>query len=93
MKAKTTRYIDAAGRIVLPAHIRNQFNLTTGRCVEVEIEDGIIKLKPTDERCTICGKPVSDIAHITICDKFVCDQCAETIAQSYSVTSALGETV
>lgn len=77
---KTIRYIDAQGRIILPAHIRKALNLTEGSCVEVDIEDdGTIKIKPTQERCHICGR--TETPYIRINEKLVCLDCAEAIAE------------
>lgn len=79
--AKTTRYLDAQGRIILPAHIRKALNLTAGKVVEVDLEDdGTIRLTPTDERCAICGAPVNE--HIEIGGKKICKRCARKISRS-----------
>ena len=80
--AKTTRYVDAQGRIILPAHIRKALNLTEGHCVEIEIEDGTIRVRPIEERCSICGQPVTGKSYIKAQDKIICKECANAIKYS-----------
>ena len=79
MATKATRYVDAQGRIILPAHIRKALNLTEGHCVEIEIEDGSIRIRPIEERCSICGKALAD-QFIDMRDKKICPECARIIA-------------
>lgn len=84
MAVKTTRYMDAQGRIIIPTHIRKALNLTAGKCVEVDMDDtGTIRITPTEERCVICGEPVSNKAHITASGKNICASCARAI--SYTI--------
>ena len=80
MATKTTRYIDSTGRIILPVHIRKALNLTEGRCVEIDMDGGIIRVKPIEERCCICGDPVKGkpfVQTITVHGekKYVCGHC------------------
>lgn len=85
MTNKTTRYVDAQGRIILPAHIRRALNLAEGHCIEIELEqDGSIRLRPTEERCCICGKPITGKPHIDHGDKHICRDCALMCAQIMS---------
>lgn len=82
VRTKTTRYIDAQGRIILPAHIRKALNLTEGRCVELDIEeDGSLRLRPTEERCHICGRVTSFIPSMRVHEKIICCECAKEIAE------------
>lgn len=80
MATKTTRYIDSTGRIILPVHIRKALNLTEGRCVEIEMDGGEIRIKPIEERCCICGgivkgKPYTQAITVNGEKKYVCAQC------------------
>lgn len=84
MAVKTTRYMDAQGRIIIPTHIRKALNLTAGKCVEVDMEEGgTIRITPAEERCVICGEPVTDKAHVKVTGKNICESCARAI--SYTI--------
>lgn len=84
---KSLRYLDAQGRIVLPSHIRNGLNLNPGNVVSVELEDGSIKIRPTVERCEVCGKSVEQekCAAIKVDSgtRFVCRKCAYRIVRAF----------
>ena len=87
--AKTTRYMDSLGRINLPMHIRKELNLGTGQVVEVTLDDdGSIRIRPTTERCCICGDAVGADGkpHITLAagpePKLICNECGQAIAQA-----------
>lgn len=89
MTAKSTRYMDNLGRINLPSHIRKALNLGVGQVVEVTLEDdGSIRIRPTKERCCICGDAVGENGkpHITLAagpePKFVCYDCAQETARA-----------
>ena len=74
---KTQRYIDAQGRIVLPAHIREALDLSGGKLVELNLEeDGTIRVRPATERCALCGESVEGRSHLTVHGKNVCALCA-----------------
>lgn len=84
MATKTTRYLDAQGRVILPSHIRKALNLTAGKVVEVDLDrDGTIRITPTEERCVLCGEPVTDKEHIKVAGKNICASCARAI--SYTI--------
>lgn len=82
----TVQYIDQQGRLRVPAHIRNALNLTAGRVVEVTMEDGAVRITPTQERCAICGKALEDAPRITITtgsnQKHVCGDCSRQIREA-----------
>lgn len=82
MTTKAYRIIDAQGRIIIPNHIRQTLNLQTGNHVEVELlEDGAIRIKPADERCTVCGDNLEPGAKTyTMSGRKVCGFCAHGIA-------------
>ncbi|MGN0999729.1 MAG: AbrB/MazE/SpoVT family DNA-binding domain-containing protein [Faecousia sp.] len=85
MKTKTTRQIDAQGRISLPGYIRNEMKLGPGNIVSVEIDDeGVVHIKSAAERCCICDKDMDDAsAKIEIgSDKKICYDCALAIVQA-----------
>lgn len=74
-ETKTTRYLDSQGRIILPAHIRKALNLTEGKSLEVSLEDDdTIRIAPVQERCVICGAPLTG-KYIRYKDKMVCQDC------------------
>jgi AbrB family looped-hinge helix DNA binding protein len=54
------RKIDSLGRVVIPSSIRDRYGLSEGTYVEMSVRDGIIVLTPMQERCPVCGRPVSD---------------------------------
>jgi len=41
--------VSAAGRVVIPAHIRRVLGIGPGTCLEVEVEDGAVLLRPIHE--------------------------------------------
>lgn len=76
---KTTRYLDAQGRVILPLHIRKELNLTKGKVVEVSLEGDTIMIRPTELRCALCGAPIVRQNRMTIHDKPVCAVCCKMI--------------
>lgn len=85
--ARSIRYVDYQGRIILPAHIRKALNLGKGYTVDVSLDDeGCIRIKPVPERCCVCGDAVADKHHTQVetdnGDKFVCYECAQNIARA-----------
>lgn len=80
---KTTR-MDAQGRIILPPHIRKELNLNAGQLVSVSLEGGIIKIIPTEDRCSICGESGDRYAEITVgpSKKRICCNCAQMIVRA-----------
>lgn len=84
MAVKTQRYLDAQGRIILPNHIRKALNLTAGKVVEIDMDsDGSVRIRPTTERCALCGEGLEGVPHTTITvgtgTKHICAACAEQI--------------
>lgn len=84
--AKTTRYLDAQGRIILPAHIRKALNLTAGKVVEVDLDDtGTIRITTSQERCAVCGEGLEGAPHTTIKvgtgTKHICKNCVALIEE------------
>ena len=81
MITKSTRRLDGQGRVILPAHIRKALNLTPESTVTIEMEaDGSIRIRPTAERCCICGegvaeKPYTQTIEIHNETKYVCAYC------------------
>jgi len=51
------RRIDRLGRIVIPSEIRQALALVPGDFITVEIERGVIVLRPGGEPCPTCGVP------------------------------------
>ena len=87
MATKSTRYIDDQGRIVLPHHIRKALNLASGNVVEVALEDdNTIRIRPSTERCCICGGSVENKHHTQISPapnkKLICFDCAQKVAKA-----------
>ena len=78
---KSIRRLDGQGRVILPAHIRNALNLTADSSVSIEMEDdGSIRIRPSEERCCVCGQGIIGIPHnqkITVRGevKYVCRDC------------------
>lgn len=84
MTTKSTRYLDAQGRIILPNHIRKALNLAPGSAVEVDMEDAYtIRIRPADLRCDLCGLRLSEKEGRTITvwsgQKHVCRICEAKI--------------
>lgn len=83
---KTIRYLDQQGRVILPSHIRKALNLSQGTVLEITLnEDNTIRIKPTEERCVICGS-VSKEDYIKAHDKIVCEKCAGMISFVYDTS-------
>ena len=85
MTTKSTRYLDAQGRIILPNHIRKALNLVPGSAVEVDMEDALtIRIRPAEERCELCGEKITkDNQAVTITvwsgKKHICRECVTKI--------------
>lgn len=84
MELKSTRYLDQQGRVIIPSYIRKALALHTGNCVEVTMsDDGTIRVRPTGERCSVCGEVMSKAAVAISTDagtKRICAKCAEQIS-------------
>ena len=82
MAHKYTRNMDDQGRVILPSHIRKSLNLSAGSVVEVDMEDdNTIRIKPTAERCCICGGSIEEKPLELSKDKKICFGCAQRIAK------------
>jgi len=81
MKTKSTRRLDAQGRVILPSHIRKALSLTQNSAVTIDMrEDGTILITPAEDRCCICGEGIAGAPHtktITVRNetKYVCAAC------------------
>jgi transcriptional pleiotropic regulator of transition state genes len=49
------RRLDAMGRIVIPAEIRDALGLAGGDALDISVRDGVVVLAPVGERCPRCG--------------------------------------
>jgi AbrB family looped-hinge helix DNA binding protein len=49
------RRLDAMGRIVIPAEIRDVLGLAGGDALDISIREGVVVLAPVGERCSHCG--------------------------------------
>jgi AbrB family looped-hinge helix DNA binding protein len=54
------RKIDGLGRVLIPSSLRERFGLSEGSYVEMSVRDGMVVLTPMQERCPVCGRPVSE---------------------------------
>lgn len=86
--AKTKRYVDDVGRVLLPNHIRKALNLQKGTALEVDLEEnGTIRIRCVEERCVLCGESVEGQprAELTIGPdkKYVCQHCAQAVVKNY----------
>ena len=79
--SKTTR-MDAQGRVLIPPHIRKELDLNAGQKVTVSLERGVIKIRPAEERCAICGKTEKAEPFISPSGVPICRSCAEKIAEA-----------
>ena len=84
MTTKSNRYMDPQGRIIIPTHIRKALNLAPGNLVEVALEDdGTIRIRPSIERCCICGDTVEGMRRAELAKgKFVCYSCCQKVAKA-----------
>ena len=83
---RTTRFLDAQGRIILPNHIRKSLGLEAGSAVDVCLEDdGTITIYPAESRCVICGEKgdESKVCEVKIgaYTKHICINCAKKIVE------------
>lgn len=81
MAVEGIRYMDQQGRVIIPPHIREALNLGPGKVVKIDLaEDGTITIRPTEERCAICGEAVEG-HHLKMGKKLICSDCAHRIAK------------
>lgn len=82
---KITYRIDPTGRIMIPAYVRKNLNLTPGTLVTIETEGRSVRIKNAHERCFICGKSIkkpSDMIVLNGKDEMhICSACAEKVEQ------------
>lgn len=72
------RKVDSAGRIVLPAELRESFGIKeTGGALELFVDDGCIILKKHEPVCVFCGSD-KDIEMFK--GRTICKDCADEIA-------------
>lgn len=82
-----TRFVDKQGRIIIPAHIRNDLNIGTGHTVTIEQEGkDSIRIRVVPDRCCICGDAVDNKRFTNVPvgseTKPVCFDCAQAVAKS-----------
>ncbi|MCL2053405.1 MAG: AbrB/MazE/SpoVT family DNA-binding domain-containing protein [Oscillospiraceae bacterium] len=72
-----TRKIDELGRIVLPIELRRTLGIGERDSIEIYVEEGRIILQKYTPSCVFCGgdKDISEFK-----GKYVCRECAESIA-------------
>lgn len=82
-KTRTVK-LDAQGRVLIPPHIRGEMGLTAGQALEVDLDDGIIRIQPAYDRCYVCGESGG---HLTLNEftigpftRLICHRCTNTIA-------------
>lgn len=85
MRTKSIRRLDGQGRVILPAHIRKQLNLSQDSAVTIDMtEDGNILIKPAEDRCCICGATLDrndhDILELSS-GNLVCQRCVRIIRE------------
>ena len=95
MAAKSTRYLDPQGRVILPSYIRKALNLAPGSGVEIDMEDAVtIRIRPADERCELCGAKITeDNPAVTITvwsgKKLICRGCDNLIYREHAYKGEL----
>jgi AbrB family looped-hinge helix DNA binding protein len=55
LRSGIERRLDAMGRIVIPAEIREALGLSGGDALDISIRDGAVVLVPVEECCPRCG--------------------------------------
>lgn len=85
MANKPTRIIDQQGRIMIPHYIREALNLAPGNHVDIQLEDGSIRIRPDEIRCVICGKSVENQERAELDKgagrKYVCGECTAALCR------------
>jgi transcriptional pleiotropic regulator of transition state genes len=57
LRSGIERKIDAMGRVVIPAEIRQTLGLAEGDALDIEVRDGAIVLYSLRGHCALCGLP------------------------------------
>lgn len=70
------RKVDYVGRIVIPSHLRRNYNINVGDPMEIYQEGEYIIIGKYLPKCVFCGETESVDA---VRDKFVCQVCKEAI--------------
>lgn len=86
-KYKTKR-VDAQGRVLIPASIRETLNIQPDSAVSVKLEGDTIKINVAEEQCCICEKSVKGKAFYELfggCNKskkIICNSCMKKIKEA-----------
>lgn len=74
----TERRIDALGRIVLPANIRNKLGLKTNSKVFICLNDDAILITSAEKHCALCGHNIDVGKELRLCA-----DCIEKVKNSH----------
>jgi AbrB family looped-hinge helix DNA binding protein len=76
------RRLDAMGRVVIPAEMRDALGLAGGDALDISIRDGAIVLAPVGARCPRCGHLRTDDRAPLHAVPLAAGQISETIGHS-----------
>lgn len=73
------RSVDALGRIVLPAELRQQMDIRPGDALEILVEDDCVVLQKFAPSCLFCGSKEELLSYR---EKLICRDCARRIGRA-----------
>ncbi len=71
------RKVDQLGRVVLPAELRRQFDISPGDLIEIAVDSDAILLSKVEDRCIFCGA-TANLSEFS--GKLVCSGCVSGLA-------------
>ena len=73
------RSVDALGRIVLPAELRQQMDIRPGDALEILVEDDCVVLQKFAPSCLFCGSKEELLSYR---EKLICRDCVRRIGRA-----------
>lgn len=86
-KYEKTKRVDAQGRVLIPASIRETLDLQENTAVSVKLDGDTIKINVAEMRCCICSEPVEGKKYQTFRDlnsgteKAICKNCLKRVKE------------
>lgn len=77
----SVRRLDAQGRLLIPAHLRDQLAIGADTPLKISTDGQTIRVSPSGIRCSLCGEGEGTIG-ISVggpTERFICKRCAKNV--------------